>query len=869
MDPASPFLLVAALAQTDVAVEVDYRRDVLPILTQHCFTCHGPDAQTREGDLRLDQREELFKPLRPQLWVVQPGDPARSELWYRVSTDDEYEVMPPFWSEQPRLSEAEQAVLLRWIEADAPWSEHWAYSPPDPALGSADLDDLVREALERDGLSPAPQAPEAKLIRRLSLDLTGLPPSVAEVDAFLADGRPEAYGRLVDRLLDSPHYGEARARRWLDLARYADTNGYEKDERRTHWRYRDWVIDAFNADLPFDRFTVEQLAGDLLPEPTLEQRVATGFHRNTMINNEGGTDAEEFRVAAVLDRVNTTAAVWLGTTLACAQCHDHKYDPFSQREYYGLFAFFNSTTDTGNSLVPTLKAPDAEERGREAELVERLEAHRLWLEQPDAVRDGQQQAWEARVRPQVAPPVRWSSLDPVAEGRSTRTGASLADDGDGGLVVADQASGEEGYEFVLSPGELERLTALRLEARTQDHVEGARPVGRARDGNFVLTDVALERLPGGDPARAEPLELSGAWADFEQAGGEFPVLHAVDDDPRSGWAVAPEQQRDHRAIFALARPAELAPGDLLRARLEHGYGGGFALRRFRLSGSADDDARGRVLLPAFGPWRSVGPFRAPRPEALFDEDLEPEREALEGRSPSAAYGEAGAWTERPDWIDARVHRIEGSGPPYAFVLARTVVSDTACELDLVLGSDDAIRVLVNGAEVHANPARRGAARAQDRVRVALEAGENQLLIKIVNYGGVAGFAFEAQPPPPEAWPDAARASLHTPPAARDADQTVALRRHYRASAHPEGPEREKAAEADAAALDTLRAAFPSTLVLAERDEPRPTHLLERGSFLSPGKRSSPTCRPRCTPCPRTRPATAWDWPAGWCPRTTL
>ena len=338
---------------------VGFNRDIRPILSQRCFKCHGPDL--KKGGLNLQDRAAALRPLKSGNVALVPGKASASELIRRVSAAEPTERMPP---KGAPLSAAEIARLREWIDQGAPYEEHWAYVPPVrhplPAVKNQawvrnTIDQFILARLEREGLNPSPEADRATLLRRVSLDLIGLPPTIEELNAFLADRRPMAYERAVDRLLASPHYGEHQARPWLDEARYADTNGYEKDDRRTIWPYRDWVIDAFNRDLSFDRFTIEQIAGDMLPEATTEQKIATGFHRNTMVNTEGGTDDEEFRVAAVIDRVNTTMTVWMGTTMACAQCHNHKYDPFSQKEYYQLFAFFNNTADQGRSNEPALE----------------------------------------------------------------------------------------------------------------------------------------------------------------------------------------------------------------------------------------------------------------------------------------------------------------------------------------------------------------------------------------------------------------------------------------------------------------------------------------------------------------------------------
>jgi hypothetical protein len=355
-------LVLAAIfcwtSAASAAAPVDFRFEVRPILSKNCFACHGPDEAHREADLRLDVREVPI-----ELGAIVPGDPEASELIRRITSDSADEQMPPVETGH-ELTPAEIAALKQWIAEGAEYSRHWSYEPPElPPLPSVSIpswcrnpiDYFILAELDRHRLQPEPAADRARLIRRLSLDLTGLPPTTAEVEEFRGDQRPDAYEHLVDRLLSSPAYGEHWASKWLDLARYADTNGYEADMRRTMWPYRNWVIEALNDDMPFDEFTIEQLAGDLLPSPTRSQLIATAFHRNTMQNEEGGTDDEEFRVAAVVDRVNTTMQVWMGTTMGCCQCHSHKYDPIAHQEYYELFAFFNQTQDADRTdQLPTL-----------------------------------------------------------------------------------------------------------------------------------------------------------------------------------------------------------------------------------------------------------------------------------------------------------------------------------------------------------------------------------------------------------------------------------------------------------------------------------------------------------------------------------
>jgi hypothetical protein len=377
------------------AAPVNFARDVRPVLAKNCFPCHGPDDAQRKAGLRLDRRDAAIAARKRGEPAIVPGKPEASELIQRVTSTEESEVMPPAKSGSGRLSAADVALLTRWIAQGAAYPQHWAFVKPRrpnlPTVHQTDwprqgLDYFVLARLEQEGLHPSPEADRFTLLRRLSFDLRGLPPTPAEVDAFARDQSPDAYEKAVDRMLADPAYGERRARVWLDLARYADSAGYGSDPLRTIWRYRDWVIDAFNRDLPYDRFTIEQIAGDLLPDPTPEQRMATAFHRNTMTNTEGGTDREEFRVAAVKDRVDTTFQVWMGLTMGCAKCHNHKFDPLSQLDYYRFYALFNQSADADRpDEAPLMDAPTPEARRKAAEVDARLAELRRQLAAPERI----------------------------------------------------------------------------------------------------------------------------------------------------------------------------------------------------------------------------------------------------------------------------------------------------------------------------------------------------------------------------------------------------------------------------------------------------------------------------------------------------
>ena len=366
---------------------VDFNRDVRPILSDNCFACHGPDDKHRMANLRLDTEEGLFAE-RGSYRIVAAGDPAKSRLLARISAATPATRMPPLQA-GTTLTEAQIATVRKWVEQGAKWERHWAFVPPQrPAMPAVrnekwarnPIDRLVLARLEREGLKPSPEADRATLLRRLSFDLTGLPPTTAEVDAFLADKSADAYEKQVDRLLALPQFGERMAMQWLDLSRYADTHGYHIDSERSMWKWREWVIDAFNRNMPFNRFGIEQLAGDLMPNATVEQKLASGFNRNHMINYEGGAIPEEYQVEYVADRVDTTSNVFMGLTVGCARCHDHKFDPISQKDYYRFFAFFNTIAEKGldgksGNAAPILEMPTAAQASQVAWLQQSVAEH--------------------------------------------------------------------------------------------------------------------------------------------------------------------------------------------------------------------------------------------------------------------------------------------------------------------------------------------------------------------------------------------------------------------------------------------------------------------------------------------------------------
>ncbi len=549
-------LLTFALISVAFSQEVVFNRDIRPILSNKCFFCHGPDEKTREADLRLDTREGAIED-RDGFSAIVPGKPDDSELIYRIAEATGDEAMPPPHAKKESLTKEEVALFRRWIEQGAPYQGHWSFEPlaktnPPVSWKGNPIDYFIEASLARLDIKPSPTADRATLIRRLSLDLTGLLPTPEETNDFINDKRPDAWARLTDRLLASPHYGERWGRHWLDQARYADSHGYSVDGGRDMWPYRDWVIKALNDDLPFDQFTIEQLAGDLLPARSKSQLIASAFHRNTLINQEGGSDREQFRVESVIDRVNTTGAVWLGLTVGCAQCHTHKFDPITHREYYELFAFFNNTEDA-NGTGPTVEVKQFEILNNGAKPI-----------MPEELGSAQTAKWL---------PVRYAH-------HRTSSNLSLKRLPDNSLLVDKSARRKEAYDLKIST-DLKNVAALRLRTLPDNSLPKKGP-GTASNGNFVLTNLTVT-IDG------KPIRLKAAFADHEQP--DYPASHIIDRDEKTGWAInigrgqKAKMNAEHEVTFLFEKPIA-TNGKPLTVRMEHNLHDNYLVGRFALDLSA-------------------------------------------------------------------------------------------------------------------------------------------------------------------------------------------------------------------------------------------------------------------------------------------
>ncbi|MCA8983935.1 MAG: PSD1 domain-containing protein [Planctomycetaceae bacterium] len=565
-----------------------FSRDIQPLLAKHCVLCHGPDDDS--AGLRLDQHDRALAVLESGQRAIVPGQPEASALLQRVSATDPAVRMPP---EGDPLTPREIEMLREWIRGGARFEEHWAFrpvkEPPLPRLHNVNwprnpIDHFVLAPLEQARLLPSPEAEPTVLVKRLYYDLVGLPPAPADVDAFMADfaRNPDAaYETLVDRLLASEHFGERWGRHWLDMARYADSDGYEKDNPRPDaWRYRDWVIEAINRDLPFDQFTIEQLAGDLLPGASPLQQLATAFHRQTLTNTEGGTDKEEFRVEATFDRTETTGSIWLGLTLTCARCHSHKYDQISQREYYQLFAFFNNCNEVNTEIARSEAALEKYQRdkavydARVAELRQQYTQARQAL-QPEI------DTWTAEMSALWAdrdesPP----ELHPLTLVSAKATSqATLSPQEEGALLVSGPVADKDSYTLVFELPELP-LTGLRLEVLPEESLPASGP-GRADNGNFVLSELRAFVSETQDFKKPERIPFVHAEADYAQE--KFPAPGALSTEAKSGWAIGPRMGEPHHWTAYTSQPREPASHKFLQIVLDQQYGGKHLLGRFRLS----------------------------------------------------------------------------------------------------------------------------------------------------------------------------------------------------------------------------------------------------------------------------------------------
>lgn len=885
---ATAFVVAAAVLRG-----VSYADDALSaprLLETRCFECHGGDH--REGGLYLRSRDDALLGGDSGEPAIVPGDASAGALIARITAADPADRMPP---KGKPLTQDEVDTIRAWINAGASWGEfdaagvpkssHWAFQPPAaPALpevrGDAwvrnPIDAFVLARLREEGLAPSPEADRNTLIRRVSLDLRGLPPTPEEVEAFVNDSRPDAYERLVDAFLASPHYGERMAVPWLDAARYADTNGFEKDRARPIWPYRDWVIQAFNDDKPYDQFIIEQLAGDLLPQATVEQHVATGFLRNSMINEEGGIDVEEYRYEAMVDRTNAVGTVMMGLTLACAQCHTHKYDPITQREYFEFYAFLNNTDDVSVTL------PDAE-----------IQAER------DAI--------EAKIRAAVADlPNRFPLGKTVREDYALNPTAYTANEGtldkvDGEtLRLQDAAPDKAAYTitFGLDTRPINGLTIHTIPDET--FPQGG--AGRAVSGNFVVTEVRVSYGPLEEGAALQPVTLARAVADHAQPG--YPADHAIDGNPGTGWAVGGAESSPHTLTLWFDAPLEVNEISRLQLEIDQNHGGQHLIGQFRVdavmeylppSDAPDDVRRARYLEQRFTEWKDetrtkAVPWTVLRPVEMHSKNhatltvLDDQSILASGDIPNVDTYDLAFFADLENITAIRIEALPheslpNGGPGRGVIMSKGgdfLLSEVAVEA-APWENPEAVNpvALQNASEDYAAPDRTAAHALDGKLDTGWSvkdregqphaavfeftepvgtAGGTLLKLKLDQYyvhqhtlgrlrisATTAALPVKASGVPA----DIEEALLANPPS--DA-QTEALRAHF-LSVAPELAD----AHTEIAALKASMPELPTSLTLAERANPRVTHIHHRGEFLSPRATVQPDVLAVLPPLPEHGP----------------
>ncbi len=562
---AALVVLVAPAISIAAPGKVSFQRDIKPLLTHRCFTCHGPDEAERKADMRLDLREEALK------GAIKPGDGKGSALYERITSTDPELVMPPPAGKKPALKPEEAELIRRWIDEGAQYDAHWAYvpvtRPATPAIKNTtwargEIDRWILAGQETHGLSPSIDADKRTLLRRLSFDLTGLPATPAELEAFVKDTSPQAYEKAVDRLLASEHFGERMALYWLDVVRFADTAGYHSDNHRDLAPYRDYVIRAFNTNKRFDAFTREQLAGDLLPGATNEQRIASGYNKLLQTTEEGGAQAKEYTAKYVADRVRNTAVIWMASTMGCCECHNHKFDPFTARDFYSLGAFFADVSETAVGRQAQTKVPTPEQEQQQKQLDEQLAAARAKYNATTPELTAALAKWEsAAIESLRETGNTWIAVK--AEKAESSGGAKLTPKDDLSLLSTGKNAAKDNYTVTIA-SDLPQITAIRLEALTDDTLTN-KSLSRG-NGNFVLTEFEIEKVAA--DGKAERLKLSAADADYSQEG--HAVAQAIDGNAATGWAGNGHMEAKSRtAAFTFEKPLKLAADERLQVKLIH------------------------------------------------------------------------------------------------------------------------------------------------------------------------------------------------------------------------------------------------------------------------------------------------------------
>lgn len=843
--------------------EVDFTRDIRPILSEKCFTCHGPDDQKRKAKYRVDTREGAYKSSEGKALIV-PGKSSDSDFYRRLVTSEADDKMPPEKSGKS-LTEAQVTLIRRWIDSGAKWNEHWAFVPPrrpaEPEVKDAGwvhnpIDRFVAAKLQTENLKPSPPAEKPELLRRATLDLTGLPPTPEELDAFLADKDEKAYEKVVDRLLKSPRYGEHMARYWLDAVRYADTHGYHIDSQRDIWAYRDWVINAFNRNQPFDAFTTEQLAGDLLPQPTVEQLVATGFVRCNMSTGEGGVIEAEYSAKYAFDRVETLGTVYLGATLICARCHSHKYDPYPSSEYYGIYSLFNNLAEPvmdGNkpNPEPFLKLPTKAQTERLAWLKQHLDEARTKAAAPHADLDARQKAWAERLHMRLGE--QFSLLQAASADLRVTDGSKLRLKDDGSIAPGDggdrTAVLDATWKLAAGP-----LAGVRLEIFGRE-AAGDGTAKPATDARVCLSEIEAELLVCKD-GKCEPRKLKFARAQADVEDAAHPAAHAIDGKADTGWASPAACAEDTHALFLVLSEVIDVPEDAqLRLRFrEEAPGFRHALARFRVTAARQPEIVNLLFPPKPAPWRLIGPFPVDDPKVALATAHAAEKALDSNTAYPGVRGEV-RWADANDIQDGKtyglVHEIHGvHGTRY---LSRRVSVATERDTEILLRTEGWFRVWVNGEQVCEKASDTAPSEGPARIPVHLKAGRNEVLVKVVSVNDAVSFFCHIdpageQPPAPAV---ATALAVGSTPAGAVAESA---RDFFRRQNSPEFRRLHDEILAMREETDRIDHAIVTTLIAKELPKPRDTFFLTRGEYDKPAQKVSPAVFGSILPFPGDAPS---------------
>jgi hypothetical protein len=834
------FLLALAAATTPLAAdEILFGRDIRPLLSDRCFACHGPDAESRQAKLHLSTFEDATARRKRGRFAIVPGDLEKSLLWHRITATDPLDQMPPPDSGKPALTEAEQDLIRRWIESGAVYDTHWSFAPliqpplppvTDPQWPRTALDHFILSRLEAADVPPANEADAATRCRRLYFDLTGLPPTLEEQDAFLADSSPKAWEHLVDKLLTEEPYttrfAEHMATPWLDLARYADTCGIHQDNGRSIWPWRDWVLEAFRTNMPLDQFITAQLAGDLMEDATSDQLIASGFNRNHVTSDEGGAIDDEYLFEYAVDRTNTFGTTFLGLTINCAQCHDHRFDPVTAKDYYSLLAFFNSneepgiysqTQDATRAYEPFIEILSPEEQHRIATLTKEI----LALTADRAQATPEETADLAAFSKATADD--WAWTQPAISATSSQPGVAFETLSDGSLLATGPATDSDDIAITLRT-DRQDLRAVLVEVLMHESLPQGGP-GRASNGNMVLTSIDGVAVSTADPTQTQAIEFSWAWADIEQQNGDYATVNAINGEDGRGWAISANEDRDDRvAMFLTDKPFGFEGGTALTITLRfHSIYQQHSAGRIALHlGSSSDEAIANLPV-AHSNWYIVGPFATDSGAEAYDTVFGPE---VRGPIDFDASYQSDSWRHAPGVVEGEnVTLAQGVGAEY---VGRQLCSPSSRHMELSMGSDDGLQVYLNGRLVHEARVDRGVAADQEHVEFDLPAGKSTLVCKFINTGGNGAMYHKEIIPENQLYGDAVAMTLpiDVPTDALAHRATDAWRLRF-------SPRYAKLTTSITTRNDEaehIREAAPSTMVMKDQETPRETFVMTRGLY---------------------------------------